>query len=386
LVSSNREFDSASTAQPQLPPSSPLAPYPPTGRQIAVSLGALAAGFVLAAVLVHQCIRDPLHLYAEIRSEKLALLDLWRGRATSAAFGSSHVDNGFDPRVFDREMGTEWGSMTTLNLGVSGGSQTEQETVVDAFVQSLPAPEPNSPPRLALLEISASANFTLDHLFHPRAINIYDFRTVERALHFADRRRIGWRRAVGRASFAVVAGVLHYCNVGMLSSQIFSPPLNRDLFDLQTADDRRGLTPNSLAARDSREWLADEKLLNARHAERHVPGEIVEGHFVVLRELAEAARRKHVQFVYFVAPRLDDLETIPMYPESIPGPLGPIWILNEGDPDLHPELFCAEMWHDPLHLTTAGAALFTKILADDLRSKLHLANREVTAGRDIALR
>jgi hypothetical protein len=37
-----------------------------------------------------------LHLYAEVRSEKLAMLANWRGRASSAAFGSSHVDNGFD--------------------------------------------------------------------------------------------------------------------------------------------------------------------------------------------------------------------------------------------------------------------------------------------------
>ncbi len=345
---------------------------------------ALVVGFVACAAIVHQCIRDPLHLYAEIRSEKLAILDLWQGRSTAAAFGSSHVDDGFDPRVFDEELGTASHPVTSVNLGVSGGSQTEQATMVDAYIRSLPPPQQNSPPRLALLEISASANFTEDHLFHPRAINIYDLATVKLALHFADRQRIGWRRAAGRAGFAVVAGILHYCNVGMLSSQIFSPPLNRSLFESQTMDDRRGLTPNTMAPHNSREWIADDALIRAAHKPRQALGEIVEGHFVVPRRLAEEARRQRVQFVYFVAPRLDNLETVPTYPASIPGPLGPILILNEGDPERHPELYRAEMWHDPLHLTTAGAALFTKILADDLRGKLE--SMPVASGRDIAIR
>ena len=385
-MSSNSEPMLATAAQ--LDPNTVASPeqHAPRGHQIILSVLSLAAGFAVAAALIHGGIKDPLHLYAEIRSEKLAMLDLWQGRANSAAFGSSHVDNGFDPRVFDKEMGPASGTTPTLNLAVSGGSQTEQANLVEAFLQSLPAPAPSAPPRLALLEISASANFTEDHLFHPRAINIYDLKTVELALQFADLRHIGLRRAIGRASFALIAGALHYCNVGMLSSQIFSPPMNQGLFEAQTADDRRGLTPNPMAPRDSRDWLADKSLLNAHGVARPVPAEIVEGNLVVLRQFAEQARRKHVRFVYFVAPRLDNLKTYPTYPASIPGPLGPIWILNEGNPKIHPELFRADLWHDPLHLTTAGAALFTKILADDLRDNLHKTKADGTRGSDIAVR
>jgi hypothetical protein len=47
-------------------------------------------------------------------------------------------------------------------------------------------------------------------------------------------------------------------------------------------------------------------------------------------------------------------------------------ILNEGQPALHPELFRSELWHDPTHMTEAGAAIFSRLLADDLKTRLHL--------------
>lgn len=346
----------------------------------------LIAGFALTAGILHALIRDPLHLYAEIRSEKLAMLDQWRGRASSAVFGSSHVDNGVDPRAFDAVLRGTTGESTTLNLGISGGCQTEQETVARTFIDSLPEPVPNSPPRFVLLEITASANFTEEHLMHPRAINIYDLHTMELAWEFAGRDRIGWRRAIGRSGFALVAGLLHYTNVGMLSSKIFSPPLNSALIANETGDDRRGLTPNHMAPRDSREFTANQEILaNGRTAQSKL-GEILEGHLAMLQNLAEAARQKNVQFVYFVAPRLDNLEEYPEYPASIQGPLGPVLILNEGLPSVHPELYRADMWHDPSHLTESGAGIFSRLLADDLRLKLHLTAAGAVGGSDVAVR
>jgi hypothetical protein len=340
----------------------------------------LAVGFVLTAGVVHLCIRDPLHLYAEIRSEKLAMLDEWRGRAHSAAFGSSHVDNGFDPRIFDQRLRGTDGATTSINLGISGGCQTEQAAVLRTFMNSLSAPTPNSEPRFLLVEITASANFTKDHLFHPRAINIYDFQTILLAVDFAERTRVGLRRALGRSSFALIAGSLHYANVGMLGSKIFSPPLNLKLVEDETKDDRRGLTPNQLAPRESRDFIADQEILNRDRSPRPRPGEILEGHFAILRTLASEARQKNVRFVYFVAPRLDNLDTYPVYPDWVQGPLGPVPVLNEGRPGVYPELYQAQMWHDPSHLTETGAALFSRLLADDLKVKLHLTANTARGG------
>jgi hypothetical protein len=332
----------------------------------------LAAGFILTAGILHLCIRNPLRLYAEIRSEKLAVMDQWRGRAGSAAFGSSHVDNGFDPRAFDNALRGTAAETTSLNLGISGGAQTEQEVVAKRFIDSLPDPAQGSQARFVLLEITAGANFTNDHLFHPRAINIYDVPTMRLALDYANTKSLGLKRAVGRSGFAFLAGLLHYTNVGMLSSGIFSAPLNAQLFASETADDRRGLTPNEIAAPHSPEFLADQQILAVAGTPHSRPGEILDGHYALLQDLAASALRKHVQLVYFVAPRLDDLISYPVFPESIKGPLGPVFILNEGQPGLHPELFRAELWHDPGHMTEAGAALFSRLLAENLKSKLHL--------------
>jgi len=358
----------------------------PTSRHIVASVAMMSIGFVLTAAIVHLSIRNPLRLYAEIRSEKLAILDQWRGRESSAAFGSSHVDDGFDPRAFDAELRGTAAETTTLNLGISGGSQTEQAVVAKKFIDSLPDPGKDSQARFVLLEITAGANFTNDHLFHPRAINIYDLPIVRLAVDYSNPRKLGWRRAIGRSGFSLLAGLLHYTNVGMLSSSIFSAPLNEELLASQTGDDRRGLTPNHLAAPGSPESRADQQLFAAGGVPRPEPGEVLDGHYALLRYLADAARRKHVQLVYFVAPRLDNLITYSVFPESIKGPLGPVLILNEGQPALHPELYRAGLWHDPTHLTEAGAAIFSKLLADDLKSKLQLTAATPAPRSELAIR
>jgi hypothetical protein len=384
LASSDIESPLASIDGPQREQPASLAQRHPVERGFFSSVLMLVAGFVLTSGILHFCIRDPLHLYAEVRSEKLAMLANWRGRASSAAFGSSHVDNGFDPRVFDAALRETDSATTSINLGISGGCQMEQAVIVKAFIDSLPAPAPDSQPRFVLLEITASANFTIDHLLHPRAINIYDFGVVRLATAFAGRDRVGLRRAIGRSAFAFAAGLLHYANVGMLSSEIFSAPLNSRLVVEETSSDRRGLTPNQTAPLGSREYIADEEILAIDRPPRPKDGEILEGHLAVLRNLATEARQKNVRFVYFVAPRLDNLDQYPTFPESIQGPLGPLLILNEGQPSVHPELYRADLWHDPTHLTERGAALFSKLLAEDLMSKLN--QTDVAVGSALAVR
>ena len=68
-------------------------------RKIFSAVAMFAAGFVVVAGVVHLAVGDPLRLYADMRSEKLMVMDEWQGRAYSAAFGSSHVHYGFDPRI-----------------------------------------------------------------------------------------------------------------------------------------------------------------------------------------------------------------------------------------------------------------------------------------------
>jgi len=73
-------------------------------RGVSKSLIFFFAGFLLAATTIHSFLPPPIQLHAAMRSEKLILLDQWSGRASSAAFGSSHAHNGFDPRAFEQAL------------------------------------------------------------------------------------------------------------------------------------------------------------------------------------------------------------------------------------------------------------------------------------------
>ena len=94
-----------------------------------------------------------------------------------------------------------------------------------------------------LLEMNAGANFANRHLVHPRAINIYDWRTVQFVAGMTDA-SMSWPRRLGRVGFAAIAAGLHYMNVGMVSSRIFPAPVDRDELLNDTENDKRGLTVN----------------------------------------------------------------------------------------------------------------------------------------------
>src|ERR1700722_607244 len=99
-----------------------------------------ALGFVLVAGVVHLGMRDPLYLHADIRSEKLFLLQQWSGKAYAASFGSSHVHNRFDPRTCDAVMAGTPEETRSVNLAIAGGSQSEQRAMAMEFVRQLQVP------------------------------------------------------------------------------------------------------------------------------------------------------------------------------------------------------------------------------------------------------
>src|SRR5258708_8131213 len=73
-------------------------------RRLTVAIACALLGFMGACCLLPLLIPAPINLYAEIRSEKIALAKQWAGIASVAAFCSSHVDCGFDPRSFDESL------------------------------------------------------------------------------------------------------------------------------------------------------------------------------------------------------------------------------------------------------------------------------------------
>jgi hypothetical protein len=341
-----------------------------TKRRIAASLGLFLLGFGLVAVVLHGLVRDPLSLHADIRSEKLQIMKEWQGKAVSGSFGSSHMHNGFDPRTFDAALQGTALATRSINAGVSGGSQSEQRVMALEFVRGLRWP-PVSTNGVApqacfvLLEITAGANFTNDHLVHPRAINIYDWRTTGFIAELTDA-SMGWSRRLGRVGYAVAAAGLHYMNMGMVSSKIFPAPLDRDELWNETESDRRGLTVDEMTpaiVSYMKALFAKQPKVSRAAMQTTLPGNVE-----LLRELHDASSVRNVQFLYVVMPMVGDLTEHPVYPATIAGPEGPQPILNLAQPDVYPELYQAKYWHDGAHLNEAGAALASRLLAEQIKA------------------
>jgi hypothetical protein len=326
------------------------------------------AGFVLVAGVIHVCIqslRMPLRLYAAIRSEKLQLLDEWQGRAFSAAFGSSHVHDGFDPRAFDAELKGTALQTVSVNLGIEGGSQGEQRVMAQEFLRRLHKPALQPDACFVVLELSAGANLMPKQLVHPRSINIYDWDTTKFIFSLSNPGSAGLRRGIGRDLFAVSAAGLHAANLGMLSSMIFNPPLDEALIAAQTANDRRGLHNEAFSALGNAD---DVRTLSERPpSPQPLKESLLPGNYDLLSQLNAASPVSNVQFVYFVAPMLSDVQSFPDYPAAINGPGGMVPIVNLARSDRYPELYQPQYWHDGGHLNETGAGVASRILAGELK-------------------
>ena len=330
-------------------------------KTVAYSIASFFAAFFIVACLIRVVLPSPLGLYAAMRSEKLLLMDQWNGRANSAVFGSSHVHNGFDPRTFDSTLAGTPLRTTTINLGIEGGSQSEQRVMALKFVSGL-RPHPDQA-CFVLLELNAGANFTPDHLVHPRTIDIYDWKTV-RLLRELSPLSLGRSRAAGRFAIALVGASMYYTNVGMLSNLIFAPPLDQQMIVDQTRDDRRGLlsptAPPGITA-------TIEKLVDAEsHAMVPAPETLLPGNYELADEIMKASPVHNLRVIYWMSPRLDNLVSYPVYPPEITvdGVITPI--LSMARPDLYPDLYVPSNWADGTHLNATGAAMLGHDLAAQL--------------------
>jgi hypothetical protein len=342
----------------------------PTKRRIAASLGLFLLGLGLAAAVLHGFVGSSLSLHADLRSEKLLIMKEWQGRAVSSSFGSSHMLDGFDPRAFDAALQGTALATRSINEAVGGGSQAEQRVMAMEFMRGLRWPPMNmdglAPQScFVLLEMTAGANFANRHLVHPRSINIYDWRTVRFIAGLTDG-SMSLPRRLGRVGFAAIAAGLHYMNVGMVSSRIFPAPLDRPELWNETESDRRGLTVDEMTP-----VIVDRvktKFAKQPKVSRAVMQTVMPGNIGLLRELEGASPIRNVQFLYVVMPTVDDLGEHPVYPVTIPGPEGPQPILNLAQPNVYPELYQVKYWHDSAHLNEAGAALASRLLAEQIKA------------------
>ncbi len=343
----------------------------PSAGEILRSIAFAVVGFCATAGLLHAAIRDPLYLHADVRSEKLAMLSQWHGKLFSAAFGSSHMHNGFDPGAFDRTMARSDYATHTGNLAVIGGSQVEQYVMASQFLKQLELPaQTAAPPQpcIILLELGAGTNFTNDHLVHPRAINVYDWPVTRLATHFADP-DLSFSQRAGRAGYAFAAMFLHDINLGMLSNKIFAPPLSDEIMQLQTEDDRRG----QMVLGDNPTTFPFIVSAFNRMPEHPAirPQTPSAGSSYLVRQLAAQSPVANVAFVYVVMPLTANKAESPDYPDhlSVDGPHGRIEvpIVNLARADRFPQLFVPTLWFDDSHFNAAGSQLMSSILAQELQ-------------------
>jgi hypothetical protein len=320
--------------------------------------------------LLRLLIHDPISLYAEIRSEKIALAHQWAGVVSVAAFGTSHVDCGFDPRSFDAILAPGTTHPISLNLGVSGGSQIEQTAVAREFERQIDNAKAATGDHVFFMEANGGVNFIPKFMTHPRSINIYDSTALRLALSFSDW-RLGKLRALGRSLVAFADYGLNFMNVGMLSSEIFPAPMNSELIKTQTEEDRRGLTPPPPSPHDAKD-TADIRALVAslRAPPTSSPAVITPGLCAEAKSLTRQGRNNDYQVVYFVTPKLTDLRAFDVYPESIRCGDHVIPIINVALPAAHPELYDISLWHDINHLNERGAGLYSTLLAQAYRAGL----------------
>lgn len=336
----------------------------PGARQVFAALGMFAVGYLAVAGVIHAAIRDPLRLHADIRSEKLAVMDAMRGKSESAAFGSSHVHNGFNPGAFDRALAGSPLETRSENLGVAGGSQSEQRAMALEFVRNLQPPSDGSRACFVLLELNAGANFTPDHLVHPRAIDIYDWRTARFVSHLVEPMKSFEQRA-GRTGYALTAMALHYMNVGMLSNLIFAPPVDQAQLANETIDDRRGQDIGFYSpvreAKMAKVIAAEPKQMKLETAST------TPGNSEVIAEIAAASTVKGLAFAYVAMPKLGDLAVSYNYPDHIEANGIEVPIVNLARPDLYPQLYKAGLWHDDAHLNDLGAKMASALIAGALK-------------------
>ena len=343
-----------------------------TGRpHILAAIASGAGAFLLTAALLHTLLPDPMTLHADVRSEKLEMLREWHGQVFSAAFGSSHVHFGFDPRAFDHTLAGTPLATSSANLAIEGGSQSEQRVMALQFLNQLESPSASQirrEPCLILLEIGAGANFTRYHLVHPRAINIYDWPTTVFITHFL-LPGASTEQRLGRIGYALTSASLHYLNTGMLSNTIFSPPLNQAILDDQTIDGRRGELVTAGSAQVTESIRRD----NARHPPTlpltNFP--LTAGASDLVAQLATSPHAARASFVYFEMPKAGDVFGAYRLPDELDVPtsrgLLTVPIINLARPDHFPQFYEPALWHDNAHLNGQGAQVVTGVLAEQLK-------------------
>lgn len=336
-------------------------------RRILNTAISFVAGFVLADIAIHLSVGDPFSLYAEYRSEKLALLKDTGPELCSAAFGSSHVHNGFDPRAFDSAIREQGIRITSINLAIEGGSQGEQYQMAQRFLAAATRRPGETDRCFVMLEANAGVNMQTNNFLNPRAINTYDGEVAGLSSKFLSS-EFSWIRNLGRLSVIGAGTALYYGNTGMLASRIFPHALDATLLRRQSDGEHRGMLSEPPVAKEVQ--LVQELIASRPQQPEARPVALTRGHADLVAALMRKSSAGHFTFIYVVTPKLSDLAVTETYPSCLLVGRHMVPIINTAQPLLYPQLYRPELWHDSAHLNDAGAAVFSRILAGQIFDQL----------------
>jgi hypothetical protein len=291
------------------------------------------------------------------------LLPGLRDHTFSAAFGSSHVQMGFNPSAFDQALAGSPVATRSANVAVLGGSQSEQRRMAIEWVRHFTPPPPGPQPCLIVLELNAGANLPADDLVHPRSINIYDWPTARLIMQMVDP-SMGLKQRVGRNANALLDFGLHSINFGMLSNFIFTPPNDAALMARLTESGGRGQLVDTTPQVPTDEV---RNVLGSRPAHPSVQVmPLLPGNVRMIEEIDAASPVKTLSPVYLVTPLTVDVQEIHTYPDHLEVDGKTVPIINMARPDLYPELYQPHLWHDGAHFDGPGAELFSTLFAKRL--------------------
>ena len=312
----------------------------------------------LTTKLIRFYLPDPFTLYAPSRSEKLEIINRFTESTNVAAFGSSHIETAFDPRVFDNQAHKNGLPLKSINLAIGGGNHPEQVLMAKKFMEKKSTRSEKKSSQLIILEITNGVTFPPINRYTSRAINVYDFETTKLSFKLKKLTGSDLEKSVGQKLVALNSFILNSLNTGMLSSYIFiNKKFDPEKLYENLKDDKRGYHVSNHKIGDDEakviKRINTEKFRNINHEK-------------IIEILLKEKNSSNYSFLFVAAPLLEnkyDKECV-KYPEKINIQKNEVPIFNFSCKEENPELFESNNWSDPAHLNSNGAQILSTLLAN----------------------
>lgn len=341
-------------------------------RDVGLALLALASG---CALVKHFAALDPRGALGELLTEFAGRKD----EIDALLLGSSHLRQGFDEALLERELGAEGLEFRALNFGVPGLRSLEQGFLLEHLLAQQPA-------RLKWVVLEAGpirvdAERDYEQADDPtaitaRAIQCRSFATSYRALAAIHHGALPLSEKLARAGRELELLARNQLNLGVLADRLTGArhaarqeragaPLQLDRASraIQRAERAQARVEHNRDRAEST-YRAVAQQVAAGNRERVSAAELDLGFYPWLER---TAARAGVRVVYVTAPSssasVDALSLAEL------GELTPLIHLN--DPERFPELFQSELRRDFDHLNPAGAERFSRLFAAEFAKRVH---------------